>query len=416
VSEFYLASGLLILVAIVIASFPWWAGGLKPQRNTLSNTQLIRQRLEELNSEQQQGLLDEDSRQQAEKELKLALLDEAKPIEFKNSSTRLALILGMVISVGVAGGVYLYANHIQELENWQAAIERLPELGKRIVVEGDPSIQVEDLQDFALGLRSRLAEKPDDSTGWMLLGRVFSAVNRLDSAVEAYNRSLQIDPSNTGTLVSYSQALMMMNQEHGIRQANGMLQRVLVLEPDNTNAMGMLALVAAQLGDKGLAIENWKKLKTFVPPSDPSYASIEQRIAQLSGDEPQNTAQVDESPTKSTTVISINIDLDDALKNKLPSDGFLFVFAQDASGAVRMPAAVVKTMLADLPIIIELSDANAMMPTYKLSQLNEARLVARISADENVATATGELQGEVLVTVKPGTSSQQNIMINKELM
>jgi hypothetical protein len=215
---------------------------------------------------------------------------------------------------------------------------------------------------------------------------------------------------------------MMMGQEQGIGQAKNLLQRILQLEADNTNAMGMLALVAAQLGDKALAIANWQRLKTFVPQSDPSYASIEQRIAQLSGDKAlsgveQADAEMDDaSLAGDLTVISISIELDDALKNKLPADGFLFVFAQDASGAVRMPAAVVKTRLADLPITIELSDANAMMPSYKLSQLSETRLVARISEDENVVQVPGDLQGEVLVTVQAGTSSKQQITINEEIL
>jgi len=38
----------------------------------------------------------------------------------------------------------------------------------------------------------------------MLLGRVFSAVNNLDSAVQVFNRSLQIEPSDIGTLFNYS--------------------------------------------------------------------------------------------------------------------------------------------------------------------------------------------------------------------
>lgn len=419
-SEFYLAAVLLLAAAIAVTSFPWWAGRTKKpsdtQTNTLSNTQLIKQRLEELQKEQQQGLLDEDALEHAQRELKLALLDEVEPQQQKGASPFPILALGLLLSLGVAGGVYFHSNQIQGIQDWQAAVERLPELGKRIVLEDDQSIQPEDLQDFALGLRSRLAEQPEDAMGWMLLGRVFSAVNKFDSAVQAYNRSLQIDPSHTGTLESYSQALMMRGQEEDIRRAKGLLQRTLQLESDNTHAMGMLALVAAQLGDKGLAIDNWQKLLTFVPQSDPSYASIEQRIAELSGVE-EGDGGIDETSTNSNaTVISISVNLDGKLKDKLPADGFLFVFAQDASGAVRMPAAVVKSRLAELPITIELSDANAVMPTYKLSQLGETRLVARISVDENVARAAGELQGEVLVTVQAGTSSEQQITINEEIL
>jgi len=254
---------------------------------------------------------------------------------------------------------------------------------------------------------------------------VFAAVNNVDSAAEAYTRALDLEPDNTGALVSYSQALMRMGHEQGIMQAKKLLQRSLTIEPYNTHAIEMLALVATQLGDKDLAINNWQTLQTFIPQTDPSYAGITQRIASLKGDvsgksiEDQAQGQIKTDPApgaEKATVIAIHVELDAALKNKLPAAAFLFVFAQDASGAVRFPAAVVKTPLAELPITIELSDANAMMPTYKLSQLSEARLVARISVDENVVQATGDLQGELLVTIQTGTRSEQNISINKEIL
>ncbi|MFT5675688.1 MAG: cytochrome c-type biogenesis protein CcmI [Paraglaciecola sp.] len=411
-TNFYFFAVVLILFALVLAALPWLKNRNTKHRDVLSNTLLIKQRMVELAREENEGLLSEQDRQQSETELKLALLDEVKDDTEGESSVKVPLVVGFLISIVVAGGVYFQSNQIQEVNNWQTAIERLPELGKRIVAEGDSTIQAKDLQDFALGLRSKLSEQPDDATGWMLLGRVFSSVNRFNSATQAFNKSLQIAPNSTATLISYSQALMMQGEESSIQQAKVLLQRLLRLEPDNSNAVGMLAVVAAKLGDKQLAIQNWQRLKTFVEESDPNYRLIEQRIAELSMEAnsevlPDETAQ---------TVITINIALDKMLDGKLPQDGYLFVFAQDATGAVRMPAAVVKTKLSELPISIELSDANAMMPNYKLSQLTEARLVARISGDEDVATATGELQGEIVVTIQAGTSSQQQITIDEELM
>jgi cytochrome c-type biogenesis protein CcmI len=412
VNNFYVFVVLLTLFALILAALPWLKSRKNKHRDVLSNTLLIKQRIGELAREQNEGLLSDQDRKQSETELKLALLDEVRDETEGQSTVTIPLVVGFLLSIAVAGGVYFQANQIQQVNDWQAAIERLPDLAKRIVTEGDKTIQAKDLEDFALGLRSKLSENPDDATGWMLLGRVFSSVNRFDSAIQAFNKSLQISPNSTATLISYSQALMMQGQESSIQQAKLVLQNLLRLEPDNSNAMGMLAVVAAKLGDKQLAIQNWQSLKSFVDESDPNYRLINQRIAELGMEENSQILPQESAPT----VITINIDLDGMLEGKLPENGYLFVFAQDASGAVRMPAAVVKSQLSELPISIELSDANAMMPTYKLSQLTEARLVARISVDEDVAKAAGELQGEIVVTIHAGTSSQQQITINEELM
>ncbi len=99
----------------------------------------------------------------------------------------------------------------------------------------------------------------------------------------------------------------------------------------------------------------------------------------------------------------------------MPEEGFLFVFAQESTGAVRMPAAVVKIPLGEFPVVVELSDKNAMMANYTLSQLQQAKLVARVSIDENVAQATGELQGEWIATLRANQITQETITIDKEL-
>ena len=57
-----------------------------------------------------------------------------------------------------------------------------------------------------------------------------------------------------------------------------------------------------------------------------------------------------------------------------------------------------------------------MMPTYTLSGLSTAKLVARISRDDNVMQAAGELQGEIILELQADKLVTENIMINKEIM
>jgi tetratricopeptide (TPR) repeat protein len=292
-------------------------------------------------------------------------------------------------------------------------------LGERIL-KGDENIGLNDLQAFALGLRSRLAAKPEDAIGWMLLGRVSGALNRIDSSIAAFEKSLQYDPTNTGTLTSYAQALLMTGQEEATTQAKGVLLRILQLEPDNTTAMGVLAVVASQLGDKALALVNWQKLQRFVPQNDPNYASISQRIVELTAQMtprdllvPESTSVLSAQPSGKSVLVTVN--LSPALVDKLPATGFLFVFAQQSSGEVRMPAAVQKMPLCAFPLLVILSDANAMLAYYTLSQLEQIKLVARVSMDENVAQAPGELQGQIVLNLQPEGESLGTVTIDKEL-
>jgi cytochrome c-type biogenesis protein CcmI len=416
VSLFYLGAGLSILIGFMFIAFPWLRKNTDDSVSALTNKSLIKQRLTELHSEQQQGLLSDADRLQSENELKLALLDEVKTTQSNEANVGVAILIGALVSLSVGIGAYLYANQIPRIDQWQVAQKQTSELGQRMI-KGDESLNLQDLQTFALGLRTKLIDTPEDATGWMLLGRVSGAINRIDSAIQAFEKSLKYDPNNIGTLSSYAQALLMTGQEQQVLQAKNVLLHILSLEPDNTNAMGVLAIAATELGDKKLALENWQGLLAFIPQTDPNYQAVNQRISQLQtelGQVAQKQSEPSEETLVSTSVL-VTINISETLQKKLPKDGFLFVFAQESSGKMKMPAAVVKMPLGEFPIRVELSDDNAMTPNYTLSQLQQAKLVARVSKDGNGTQSTGDFQGELIVTLIANEMMQETITIDREL-
>tara|TARA_R110000751_G_scaffold15290_5_gene49562 strand:+ start:150039 stop:151298 length:1260 start_codon:yes stop_codon:yes gene_type:complete len=419
VSLFYLGAGLFVLIALTFIAFPWLRKTADDSVSSLTNKSLIKQRLVELDSEQQQGLLSDNDRIQSENELKLALLDEVKIAQSNESNAGLAIAIGALLSLSVGIGAYLYANQIQPIQQWQMAQQQTSELGQRMI-KGDESLNLQDLQTFALGLRTKLLDTPEDATGWMLLGRVSGAINRIDSAIQAFEKSLKYDPNNTGTLSSYAQALLMTGQEQQVLQAKKVLLHILTLEPDNTNAMGVLAIAATELGDKALALENWQNLVAFIPESDPNYMAVNQRIMQLQAELGQvsQSAQNSSKPSvagTSTTGVLVTININAELQSKLPKNGYLFVFAQESTGKMKMPAAVVKMPLGEFPMTVELSNDNAMTPNYTLSQLQQAKLVARVSIDGNGTQSAGDFQGELIVTLSANEMIQETITIDREL-
>jgi hypothetical protein len=183
--------------------------------------------------------------------------------------------------------------------------------------------------------------------------------------------------------------------------------------------MGMLAVAAAELGDKQLALENWQKLRGFVPQTDPNYAAISQRIEQLTtelagGSQAANSVQKNNGGASGKRV-EVTVNISEELKSKLPKSGYLLVFAQEPTGKNRMPAAVVKMPLGNFPVTVNLTNQNAMVDTYTLSNLESAKLVARVSIDGNVSQSAGNLQGEIIAELTATELNKQNILINKEL-
>ncbi len=405
-SNYWLGVALLSAIAIGILALPWLVRRDRHSQDILSNTQIIKQRMLELEREVSEGLISEEDKQIAIKELKLALVDEVHEEQEKRASAKWVLSSGLVLTIGLCGYLYFHSNEISDIQHWQDVTQQSSALAKRIVIDADPTITGEEVQDFALAMRTKLLKTPDDHIGWLLLGRLHASLNRLDESIQAFARAYELAPNHLGVLSSYSQTLVMTGQEDYLRQALPLIRRSIELNPEDINAYGMLAVTATTLGDNDVAIENWQQLKVRLPSTDPMHAEVDKRIAALGG----------KVESMQQTAVALTVDIDQALIDKLPENAYLFVFAQEASGKVRMPAAVVKSRLGELPVKIELSDANAMMPTYTLSQLSEAKLVARISIDENVAPTQGELQGEVVVQLQPGIKIAQQVLINKEIL
>lgn len=404
---FWIGAFALTIIAIILIFWPWlFKSHRDNQDRERLNVMLAKERVKELQRDLEENILTEEQRQQAESELKLALLGEIEAsreherIDSQAVRTSPVLVVLSILCVVVAAASYWQSNEINSLNDWQRAKERLPELGERVVVKADSTLNQQDMQDFVLGLRTRLAEKPDDAVGWLLLGRIFSSSRNIELATEAFEKSLVLEPERVGTLISYSQALLMLKEEGSLNRAKQMLLKAVSLAPSETDALGLLAITASQMGDRELATTSWRKLSAVLPADDPLQTTIQNRISELE---------------KEPTQLMVNINIADELRSKLPEQAFLFVFARAADAEMKMPAAVVKQPLTDFPLSVTLSDTNAMVEALNLSSLDNAQVIVRVSKDDKVMAENGDLQGEMLIPISKSQMNDVSITIDKEL-
>jgi cytochrome c-type biogenesis protein CcmH len=71
----------------------------------------------------------------------------------------------------------------------------------------------------------------------------------------------------------------------------------------------------------------------------------------------------------------------------------VFIFARPAEGS-RMPLAIIRKQVKDLPIHFTLDDSMAMSPASKLSQAGRVLVGARISKSGNAIPEKGDLAGQ----------------------
>ena len=425
-SEFYIiVSGLITLVLLIIA-FPWLRSKNHAKQDSLSNTQIVKQRLVELEREVQEGLISEHDKRQAVDELKLALVDESAFESHKTGNAKLPLVIGGVLALVCGIVVYAQVNQMGRVAKAQQAIDALPELSQQLASGNANNLTQEDIASLALAIRQRLREEPQDDTGWMYFGRLMLSIGQEVQAIEAIDKAVSLSPSNSANRITLAQALMTTGDVNNLERAQSILLGLLQDTPQNDNLALMMAVVSAQLGDLDNTRRFYQQVEGKLPSDSDMAQRLSARIKELEGNSNemvllQTAGTVQKQPIVNNdgnaieTGFDVTVSLSKEADANAPKAGFLIVFAQDANSDNKMPAAVVKLPIEDFPISVSLTTDNAMMPQFTLATLSEVVITARLSQDGNVAVSEGEWQGSTEATVVANELSSLSVIINKEL-
>jgi cytochrome c-type biogenesis protein CcmH len=165
--------------------------------------------------------------------------------------------------------------------------------------------------------------------------------------------------------------------------------------------------------DYKAAVEYWQRVQDTTPAESPIRQRIQGSIdeARSLAGMPPVVAQAQRSGAASPSEarsVSGTVTLSPALASKVRPDDSVFVFARPADGS-RMPVAVVRARVSELPLRFTLDDSRAMAPTAKISALNEVMVNARVSRSGNAIPASGDLEGAT-EKVKVGTQGMSLVI------
>lgn len=400
---------LLTLVALSFVMIPF----LKKERvQTIThnaNAELIsiyEQRLVDLQTDLDNQRIDSVNHAESIVELKRRLLNELSPEKSLNSkgNNRIFALTGGAFVLALTGIFYSFTGSQQQISAWHDAMDNLADYGERAVMQKGEPLSQNELQAFALALRTKLSRSGDDEVAWMLLGRVAMSLNEFDMAQQSFDKALRMNPDNMQVLISYSQVLLLEGSEANMTRAAGMLSKALNVEPTNLDAISLLALIAYERKDWPQAKTAFEVLLASMEKNDSRYNMISERIADI---EQQMQSEGSVMPVTTTTAaIAVTVDIAKELIDKQPKDGILFIFAKAATGS-PMPLAAVKLTKYSFPITVELSDSSAMVAGLNLSSAENIIISARISIDDSVMPSSGELEGHSQALKRESVSDYQ---------
>jgi cytochrome c-type biogenesis protein CcmH len=253
-------------------------------------------------------------------------------------------------------------------------------------------------------LSQRLKEKPDDVEGWSMLARSYSVLGRHADALKAYEKASNLRKDDPTLLADYADSLAVNNNSNLEGEPMKLVDRALHLDPKNLKALYLAGTYAFNKKDYTSAITFWEKLIQVGPPGNVFATQVEPAIAEarnLAGlppaakplDAAPKAGAAAPSAAAANATVSGTVTLSAALAKQAQPEDTVFVFARPAEGS-RMPLAIMRKQVKDLPISFTLNDSMAMSPATALSTANKVIVGARISKSGNAMPQPGDLAGQ----------------------
>jgi cytochrome c-type biogenesis protein CcmH len=314
----------------------------------------------------------------------------------------LACSLGLYLKFGAYDDVVAYKTHGAQAQEIAAATEQAK--------NGDMSGLIEQLH-------ARLKEAPDNIQGWGLLARTAMNTNRYAIAVEAFEQVIRLLESSAETLpqeLGAAYGILAQAQYYtsqGVMDApiKASIDKALGFNPNESNALSLLAIDAFTAQDYEQAISRWQAILQHYP-DHPAKSSMERGINEA---ESRLGLALTKFNQADAMQIDIAVSLAPEIMEKAKPDDTLFIFVKNAQQDAGPPLAASRHTVSELPISISLSDKDAMSPMAKISDAQKVNVIARVSKSGQVNASQGDIEGAVLdLVITNGSSIDAEIVIN----
>jgi len=270
--------------------------------------------------------------------------------------------------------------------------------------------------DTPAAMTARLAKRLAKGSGtvdeWLQLGRSYVVLGQYPLALRAFQRADQMaEGKNAEAIMNMAEVLVQQDVEELRGRAGRMFERALELDPTSRKAMFYSAFAALGRNEPALARQRFEQMlagerdpdvRVLLEKGIESAAQQEMRLAGGATSAPATAAP-------DAAKIAVRVTLAPALAAKIPDSAALFVAARDPRAPG--PPFAVKRLAARFPIDVELTAADAMLPTRRIAVGQQLDVVARVALGGTPTASSGDPFGQVSYHV--GKDGKLNIVIDR---
>ncbi len=412
---FWIICAALLIVAILFVALPLWRGTTKNNSvaRDAANLEILRDQITEMDADLRNGLLTAELHEQGKRELQSRVLDEVGNEQLVSAASPrsplkiLAITLSLVFPLLVVG-LYL------KIGNVNAFSPQTPHGATSDMGTPHTAASIS-------ALEQKVEANPADGESLVLLARGYMEAERYGESARTYDKLTRMIGDEAWIWADFADAQAMAQGQTLRGKPTEYINRALAIDPNHAKSLALAGSAAMERGDFAAAVQNWEKLRTLLPPDSEDAKMIENGLAEarqlqshIKGGKPPMMAQgqmpamvAPAAPAQQAAGgkerITGRVTLSDALKGKVSPDDTLFILARAAEGP-KMPLAILRKQVRDLPLNFELDDSMAMAPQMKLSAFEQVVVVARISKAGSAMPQPGDALG-MSQTLRPGTKN-----------
>jgi len=391
----------LLLLAAVLGLLLWPLLARRAEHpvapTTVSNTDIYREQLADLDAELKLQSISREQWAASRSEIERRVLEDEARADTTRPGRSPATALAIAAALPVAAiALYVWLGNPVALSPEAMQGSAAPH-----------AVSNEQIDAMIGKLAARLESEPGDSEGWIMLARSNAALGRYGQAATAYARAAAQRPPDAQLLADYADTLAMANGRKLAGEPAALIARALAADGSNVKALALAGSLAFEERDMKRAIAYWRKALELTPADSPFAEAVRGSIAEAEGNlraagaAPADSAAAAKSPAGSGAALQGTVSLAASAAGKVAPEDPVFVFARAAQGS-RMPLAILRKQVKDLPFAFSLDDSMAMTPETKLSGFSHVVVVARISKS-GLATPQKEDLEAASQPIQPGT-------------
>jgi cytochrome c-type biogenesis protein CcmH len=182
------------------------------------------------------------------------------------------VILWPILSISI-WLLYLYCGSWSLLQNHQAHMQQTNKVRKLLA-------SPQGMNSIILRVQQKLRQDPSDARGWFLLGRLLLSQEKWQEAHQALQHAYKLQPENSKILLNDARCVAMLHNQRLDKNSRKLLQELLLKEPQQPDALMLLAMDAYRTHHYQIAIDLWQELLKLLPEQSPEAQELRKAIAQ----------------------------------------------------------------------------------------------------------------------------------------